>query len=226
MIRNVLKKSMTDQIYQSLRESIITLQFPKDEKININSLKEQFGTSQTPIREALNRLHQEGLVEFISNVGVKVVEFSKKDVLEIIDLCHYLDLFALRGAMEHGKINELVADLEHELEQHKKSYESGDEGTYRYHVSEFHQMIRKHSDNRKLLELFSPLQAQLDIVVTTYYQIGDLVNENVREKSYQEHKVITEAIKGDNATLAIALMDEHYLTTKNMILTNFEKLNL
>jgi len=225
MIKNVLKKSMTDQVYQSLRESIITLQFPKDEKININMLKEQFGTSQTPIREALNRLHQEGLVEFISNVGVKVVEFTKKDVLEIIDLCHYLDLFALRGAMENGNINELVADLEHELEEHKRSYESGDEGTYRYHVSEFHQMIRKHSNNKKLLDVFSPLQAQLDIVVTTYYQIGDMLNEDVREKSYQEHKAIAEAIKEKNATLAHELMDHHYITTKKMILTNFEKLN-
>nr|WP_263327070.1 GntR family transcriptional regulator [Neobacillus sp. Marseille-Q6967] len=225
MIKNVVKKSMTDQIYQSLRENIITLKFPKDEKININSLKEQFGTSQTPIREALNRLHQEGLVEFISNVGVKVVEFSKKDVLEIIDLCHYLDLYAIRLAMENGKIDELVSDLEYELEEHEKCYQKGDEGSYRHHVSEFHQMIRKHSKNKKLLEVFSPLQAQLDIVVSRYYQIGDLINEDFRDKSFQEHKAIYEAIKDHNASRAIALMDEHYLTTKEMIMSEFDRLN-
>lgn len=55
----IKKQSLVDQIYQRLRENIITMQLPLGSHLNVNELQSQMGVSCTPIREAINRLQQE-----------------------------------------------------------------------------------------------------------------------------------------------------------------------
>ena len=52
-----------------LRGDIITLRRPLGSKLNVNELQDELGVSCTPIREAVNRLQQEGLVVYENNVG-------------------------------------------------------------------------------------------------------------------------------------------------------------
>ena len=60
---NVIKRySLVDQVHDQLRKDIVSLQLPLGSKVNVNELQETLGVSCTPIREAVNRLQQEGLV--------------------------------------------------------------------------------------------------------------------------------------------------------------------
>ena len=73
----IKKQSLVDQIYQRLRENIITMQLPLGSHLNVNELQSQMGVSCTPIREAINRLQQEGLVVYENNVGARVLMFGR-----------------------------------------------------------------------------------------------------------------------------------------------------
>jgi DNA-binding GntR family transcriptional regulator len=68
----LFKQSLSDQIYEVLRRDIITQKIKCGDRLNIRELQDRLSSSATPIREAINRLQQEGLVDYVSNVGAKV----------------------------------------------------------------------------------------------------------------------------------------------------------
>ena len=61
---SIKKRSLVDMVYDKLRGAIIQLQLPLGSKLNVNELQDKIGVSCTPIREAINRLQQEGLVVY------------------------------------------------------------------------------------------------------------------------------------------------------------------
>ena len=100
----IKKRSLVDQVYERLRSDIITLRLPLGSRVNVNELQDTLGVSCTPIREALNRLQQEGLIEYENNVGARVIALTAKDVEEIQHLATTLHCAAVRLAMERGII--------------------------------------------------------------------------------------------------------------------------
>ena len=72
---NVIKRySLVDQVRDQLRKDIVSLQLPLGSKVKVNELQETLGVSCTPIREAVNRLQQEGLVTYENTVGARVLQ--------------------------------------------------------------------------------------------------------------------------------------------------------
>ena len=95
----VIKRvSLVDQVYEKLRERIVQLKIPFGSKLNVSKLQEEYGVSSTPGREALNRLLNEGLIEFENNVGARVIDITEEDVREIQEIA-----FAQQMAEEIGK---------------------------------------------------------------------------------------------------------------------------
>ncbi len=62
-IQKIQRTSLRDQVYSALRQSIISLELPPEQKLNDGELAASFGVSRTPVREALKRLEDEGLIE-------------------------------------------------------------------------------------------------------------------------------------------------------------------
>ena len=77
------KSTLSEQIYQILRSDILSQRIPLGTRLTLKNLKEQFGVSSTPIREALTRLTEEGLVNHYSNIGVTVISLTEKDLTEL-----------------------------------------------------------------------------------------------------------------------------------------------
>ena len=80
----IKKQSLVDQIYQRLRENIITMQLPLGSHLNVNELQSQMGVSCTPIREAIRRLEQERILED-SGHGLVVIGISREDIVYALD---------------------------------------------------------------------------------------------------------------------------------------------
>ena len=77
----VIKRvSLVDQVYEKLRERIVQLKIPFGSKLNVSKLQEEYGVSSTPVREALNRLLNEGLIEFENNVGARVIDITEEGI--------------------------------------------------------------------------------------------------------------------------------------------------
>ncbi|MGG1662085.1 GntR family transcriptional regulator [Brevibacillus sp. NRS-1366] len=141
---------MTEQIYQKIRSDIIRQNIKCGEKINFIKLKERFGVSHTPLREAFKRLMQEGLVEYFPNYGYQVIKIGKKDIADIIDLCSTLDCKAVKWAMERGNTDQLIADLKTHLDGHINCFLEKKQEEYFFHIDQFHRVFYKYADNSRL----------------------------------------------------------------------------
>ena len=79
----ITKETLADQVYQILKAEILEEIIPGGSKITLKQLQDKFELSTTPLREAMNRLTQEGLLHHTTNVGAHVILLSKKDVSEL-----------------------------------------------------------------------------------------------------------------------------------------------
>ena len=109
---SIKKRSLVDQIYERLRSDIISLELPLGSRVNVNELQESLGVSCTPIREAINRLQQEGLIVYENNVGARVLTLDATDVEEITQLATTLHCAAARLAMARTDHQVLAQELE------------------------------------------------------------------------------------------------------------------
>ena len=117
----IKKRSLVDQVYEMLRGDIITLRRPLGSKLNVNALQDELGVSCTPIREAVNRLQQEGLVVYENNVGAHILDLDQHDITEIEQLAMTLHCAAIRLAMAHGDRAAIVTGLEKYLEEYRRA---------------------------------------------------------------------------------------------------------
>ena len=74
----IVKKNLSEQIYESLKKEILDQKIGFGEKLINRSLQEKYGVSSTPVRDAINRLYVDGLLDNISNVGARVIPFDYK----------------------------------------------------------------------------------------------------------------------------------------------------
>lgn len=103
--------SLPDQLYEALRKRIVSLELPLGSRLNASELQKEFGVSSTPVREALNRLSQEGLVVYENNIGARVLDLSEKDIGEITEVNFALQAEAVRLAARRGKGCEMAAQV-------------------------------------------------------------------------------------------------------------------
>jgi GntR family transcriptional regulator of vanillate catabolism len=93
-----------------LREMILSGELPGGTRIAELAIVEKLGVSRTPIRAALMRLEQEGLIEALPNGGYAVRTFSERDVSEAIELRGTIEGLAARMAAERGVAPVVMAE--------------------------------------------------------------------------------------------------------------------
>ena len=95
-----------DQAYQTVRDGIISGRYPPASRITEQEIAEAAGVSRTPVREALRRLHGEGLVEFQANHGAVVTDWSDTDANEVFELRAMLESHGAARAAVKGTWSE------------------------------------------------------------------------------------------------------------------------
>jgi GntR family transcriptional regulator, vanillate catabolism transcriptional regulator len=98
-----------------LREMILAGELPGGSRIAELAIVEKLGLSRTPIRAALMRLEQEGLIEALPNGGYAVRTFSERDVAEAIELRGTIEGLAARLAAERGVAPVVMAEARETL---------------------------------------------------------------------------------------------------------------
>lgn len=165
----IQKRSLVDQVYERLRSDIITLRLSLGSRINVNELQDTLGVSCTPIREAINRLQQEGLITYENNVGARVLTLEAKDVEEIQLLATTLHCAAAKLAMERGD----HAAMAEQIRRRVAEFEAA--ATPSAQVDAVHHLIEvfyKNCGNQRLDRSMLSIQGQQLILRNLYAQGG------------------------------------------------------
>lgn len=218
MMGSLVKKTLAEQVYEILREEIIRQDIKCGTKLTLKGLQEKFQVSSTPVREAVRRLSQDGLVDQVTNVGVHVIELDNRDVRELYDLCSGLDAHALRLALASGRVEELLIDLDYSLAQQEEAIQFNDKPRFIFNSNDFHLLFYKYADNKRLSGAADTIEGQFTILSSIYqsYTVALPV-------ILAQHREIAETIRKHDFTEAVRLLLEHFEYGKNYVLNNLSE---
>jgi Transcriptional regulators len=195
--------TLSEQIYDDLFHDITDQKLVCGQKLTLKMLKERFNTSHTPIREALTRLSENGLVTYYSNCGVTVTTFTEGDIKEIFQFIGELDALSILFCKASYTQEPLIFELGNIIEKGDDLLEKGKIAEWKEFSEEFHTAFYNHADNSYLYDAAKKLHAKVEVLSSMYY-----IPQNV-EKINADHKEIFQFIKGGDFEAAADKMRTH-----------------
>ena len=216
------KATLSEQIYTILKNDILDQSIPQGEKLTLKNLQERFATSSTPIRDALTRLTEEGLVNYYSNVGVTVINLSEKDIRELYQFIGDMDALAIQYASAHPEQSALLEELAHIVERtaalHDKASLSDEETQEWTTLSDrFHLVFYDYCDNSRLARAAEKQRSQLTIL-SKMYQTDHAVQKEIEIEELSQPYYLASECSGAKDVLVVV---PNYPSFANLYLCAF-----
>lgn len=194
---------LTNQAYVRLREMILGGGLHPRDRLVESELASKLNVSRTPIREALQKLHAEGLVAEAHRKGYVVADFPPEFIIDNYAVREVLEGLAARLAATNASDLELM-QLEVELEAIATASKTGNLEKLAEHNVNFHLLIAKASRNLVLTEVLAGLQDRLRMLRSSNFRVTGR-----REEALKEQRNLLKAIKARDADKAEQLARLH-----------------
>ncbi len=191
-LKNTSEATLATQCLDQLQEDILNGIFLPGQKLKIELLKEKLNAGQSPIREALSRLTELGMVEAEENKGFRVARMSESDVRDIYNVFFNIEMLALEQAIKLGDDSweaniagtlHKLAIIENKTEQ--VTYADWSERNYAFHVA-----LISGCNSPLLLELRADVFRRFD----RYCRIAFNLSQTTLHLNHEEHKKLAEAV--------------------------------
>ncbi|MFC0470960.1 GntR family transcriptional regulator [Halalkalibacter kiskunsagensis] len=213
-MKNIIETSaLATQIYRVLRKEIISGIFVPGDKLDINKLAEKFGVSRYPVKEAVNQLVHEGLIEILPRKGTYITQLRYKDFLEVLDARFMIETWSAGQVVNNvsveqlDKWKQLLFQMDTLLERQPFSFE-----TYNKLDMEYHQLLVEWTSNQKVLDIYNSINPQVSLARVVYS--NDLENSLRR---HQDHQYMYESLKNRNLSNLIDVLQQHCESVKTDI---------
>ena len=210
--------SIAETVFAKIEEAILNGNLRSGEILTENKLCEQLSVSRTPVREALNRLRQEGLIEETGK-GALVIGITAKDLDDIYEV--RLRIEGLASAMCAESITDgQLSELE-EIVALQEFYTSrGQADSIKNLDSRFHERIYSYCGSKILSSLLSDLHRKVQ-----RFRRASVEDPTRALAAVAEHRQILDALRAHDRTLAERLAVEHIRNARTSITkTNTDKL--
>jgi DNA-binding GntR family transcriptional regulator len=212
---DIKKPNLYEQVYLSIKEYIIQGEFQPGEKLKETKLSEMLNASRTPIRDALRKLEQEGLVTCYPSQGAEVTTLSKETIANL-----YACRSVLEGLATKMAILNMTADkfniLEESIVLARLYHDKGDPKKVVDKNTLFHDTILQASQNPPLIQMMDNIRTQILRYRTITSTIG------FRPTFLEEHWEIHTAMMNRDEDAAESLMKQHVLYDLSTILSGLE----
>ena len=201
------KETLKQQAYNIIKEKIINCEYPPSALLNEEMLKEDIQASRTPIRDALGRLEQEGLITILPKKGIIVAPLTIREINMVHEARTLIEPFAI---LHYGnKISDDIYQNYYRLFQREVTYTSDLNESYESD-NQFHQMFITVTNNDYLISTYERISQQ-----NTRLRIySGRKSKNRLLASQNEHLKIVECCLKQNWELASKAMEEHLYHSK------------
>lgn len=191
-------------MYEALREDILNNKYRPGQRLSEEHIARQYEVSRTPVREALKRLHAEGLVEITPHRGAVVRDPSGEELAELCTVRDVLEGLAGRLAarsiskVELYTLEQLLADMRRAVDESRidELVELN---------NQFHETIWIATRNRYLAQQLRQLRQ-----IISRMQASTLTFPGRKEEAHQEHEALYRAIAAGDPDEAERLAQEHF----------------
>jgi DNA-binding GntR family transcriptional regulator len=203
--KKTVLKSIRDQIYEAIQESIVNNSYKPGEELQIDRLAEEFGVSTTPIREALIRLESSGLVNLIPNKGARVTAFREEDIRDTWEIRKLLEPYAagLTAALD---VNLEIQELNAAFETLEKGTQDGN--LYIKSDIRLHELLYTHLSNELLKETLHNI-LQRSMRMRYFAEDVSKMHDQVVQEVISEHKQILQALTARDRDRTIEAVRRH-----------------
>lgn len=210
-------KNLSEQAHDRIRRDILNGELFPGDKLQIEAISDRYSIGVAPVREALNRLSSEGLVERKSQRGFFVAEISMAALEELVKTRIWLETLALRESIQHGdeEWEEQLVLSYHRLARTNRRMpsEAGRELSEEWELrhKEFHMLLLNRCGSSWLLGFCSTMMDQ----AVRYRSLSMNVHPSLlrRQGAAAEHEALLGAAVDRDADRACRLLEEHYRTT-------------
>jgi DNA-binding GntR family transcriptional regulator len=210
-------QTLTTQAYQLLRQAILRGDFAPEQRLTEEGLAEQLKISRTPVREAVQKLRQEGLLVALQPRGVAVVAVSQTEIEQIFKLRLLLERYATEEAAQHIRSAQLE-QLQRTNDTMRAALEPLDMERYLEANRTFHNILYTAADNPRLLALIDSL-----FVPAVYLLEATTYDPATAHEGWEGHQHIIEALKQADAAAAGQAMATHILTGQHRLTLSQKK---
>jgi DNA-binding GntR family transcriptional regulator len=212
MARGTGARSLARQAYEALKQDILTCELRPGAQIFEGALAARYGMSKTPVREALNLLVQEGLVQVLPRRGYLVAPITLRDVQEVFQLRLLLETAAAELAAVHiteEQLRQLRALVE-------VRYTYGDRASYARFLRAnraFHVAVAAASGNSRLAAFVERLLEDMERILHLGLDLRDSAEEMAAE-----HAALVDALLRGDGALARRVVTEQLQNSRKRVL--------
>lgn len=209
-------QNLNTPVYETLRNQIINFTLKPGQKLQDRQLSLQFGVSRTPVREALNKLVQEGFVRQTPGQGYFVKEISIKEIEDLYEVREALEVLAAQQATRNIN-NRQIKRLSEILRRHKTLIEKNEFESRILENADFHKTIALGSGNQYLYEIISYIFDKISNV----HGIGSLTLQRTLQRkkiAYQQHEEIYKSLKEKDLPKLTKKLRKHISEAKKEVI--------
>jgi DNA-binding GntR family transcriptional regulator len=205
-------KTLHERVYEAVLELISAGGLAPGEQLDEQSLSARLGVSRTPLRAAIARLAQEGLVVNLPYRGAFVRQFTVEEIDGLYEVRAVLEALAARKAAQRLPAEELET-IGAILDECRAALEAGDAEAYGRADARFHRALAEASGNPTLVETLDGLRLRIQL-------FRDLANRDpgLRERAEREREQIVDALSRRDAEAAAHLLEQHIASIRETVL--------
>jgi len=205
--------SLTALAYKSIKAYILREDLDERTRLTEELLSSQLGISKSPVREALNSLHTEGLIRIEARRGAYLRAFSVKEVKDLYDLREALEVYAVGVAELTPR---LIADLRQSTLHTGKLLKANDKLGHIDEDTRFHGLIASATGNAELSRVLDNIQSQIWICRRKTYELSS-------STAPEAHCAILEALERGNRKEAQTAMRGHINLVSQRLISYMER---
>ena len=213
------KNKAWEKAYDIIHEKILKMEIKPGESVTEISLSKRLGIGRTPVREALKRLEQEGLI-VTSNRRKRVFVLTIDEIEEIFDLKKTIESSVLKWAIERGReedfthLRQTFDDMKNLLREKPDNSHEEDSWFPRWLAKdeELHELLLNMANNRRAKQIITNLNNQWHRL-----RLGILAMEGRIEQSLKEHERFVVAVLNRDHDEAENAMKIHLENLENII---------
>ena len=213
-------RPIRDIAYENLKRAIVTGELPAGSRIVETTYAVQLHISRTPLREALRKLEQDGLVEYQPHRGVVVRAFTLADVKEIYTIRNALELLTLPAIVENATPED-IAQLREILAQMDPLEQNLDVEQLSPLAREFHTRLTAISGMKRIIAV---IQSQ-DEYIRRFSEVS-ISHEERRHQAHLEHHQLVNLVEKKDLSGFTTLMKKHIQRSMETCLKALEKSKL
>ena len=204
-------QTLNEAVYQYILDQILSMKYKSGDKIPEAKIANDFGTSRPPIREALRRLADDGIINIFPNRTAEVAHWDDESIRQIGLMRIQLDVLAAKLAVYHGS----NADFARMFEHAQLCLKAGQEGNIALRIREdctFHCELSRVGKNEQLYKFSQNIALKIEFIQSCF----GVVYLDSPEQQYDQHREIYEALLARDARTASSLIVKYHALFHNM----------